>query len=95
MGVWMAREKQVVVIDPELWMNRNLHYQERQSGWKIFTSLYWSIYLLFVGALLIFYNPLGLSLTYFFGVSIFLLSLMLIIYGFATSLHFKLMKRYG
>ncbi len=91
----VSKEKQVVVVDPELWMNRNLHYQERQSGWKIFTSIYWSIYLLFVGGLLIFYNALGLTITYFFGIAMFLFSLMLIIYGFTTSLHFKLMKRYG
>jgi len=91
----MAKEKQVVVVDPELWMNRHLHYQERQSGWKIFVSIYWSIYLLFISALLISYNSLGLSLTSFFGASVFILSLMLIIYGITTALHFRLMKRYG
>jgi len=91
----VSKEKQVVVVDPELWMSRNLHYMEKQSGWHIFTTIYWGIYILFLGLLLIFYSSFALNVTYFLGVALFLLSLMIIIYGFATSLHFKLMKRYG
>ncbi|MGC8710738.1 MAG: hypothetical protein ACP5RF_04005 [Candidatus Micrarchaeia archaeon] len=90
-----SKGKQVVVVDPDLWMNRMLHYNERHSGWQIFTSIYWSIFILFVGALLIYYNSLGLNLNLFFGLILFLLGLMVIVFGFTTSLHLKLMKRYG
>jgi len=96
-GVNMAisKGKQVIVVDPELWMNRKLHYDEKRSGWQIFTSIYWSIFILVVGAMLIYYNTIGLTLYLFFGVVFFLFALMIIVYGFTASLHLKLMRRYG
>jgi len=89
------KEKNVVTIDPELWMNRMLHYQERHSGWAIFTSIYWSIYVLLLSFLLIFYNSLNFSVASFFGVALFVFAIMAIIFGFTQSLHYKLLKRYG
>ncbi|MEM3791572.1 MAG: hypothetical protein QXL16_02490 [Candidatus Micrarchaeaceae archaeon] len=77
------------------YFSRLLHYNERQSGWYIFRSIYWSIYLLLIAVLLIYYGPLGLSLSTFLGLSIFIFSIMFIIFGFTQSLHHKLMKRYA
>ena len=87
--------KEKMVLDPELWMNRTLHYQEKQSGWVIFQAIYWSIYILLIGIFLVSYTRLAFTVPIFFGVSLFVLALMIIIYGFTRSLHLKLMKRYG
>ncbi len=87
--------KEKIAIDPELWMKRMLHYEERHSGWVIFQAIYWSIYLLVIGVLLVSYARLALTVPIFFGISLFVLAIMLIIYGFTRSLHLKLMERYA
>ncbi len=89
------KKKEVVVIDPQLWMERQLHYKERHAGWRIFRSIYWSIYLLLIGFILLSYTAIGLSPQIFFGIAIILLAVMVIIFGFVQALHHKLMKRYG
>ncbi len=89
----MAEKKMVVTIDPSMQYSRQLHYAEMHSGWHIFRAVYWSIYILFVG--LILYTGSNMSLQQFFGTSIMLLALFYIVYGFSTSLHLKLMKRYA
>ncbi|MEM3572355.1 MAG: hypothetical protein QW530_01340 [Candidatus Micrarchaeaceae archaeon] len=91
----MAERKQKIVVDPEMWMARQLHYQERQSGWHIFISIYWSIFVLLVSMLLMFYARLALTIYTFFGLVLFVFAVMTIIYGFTNALHLKLMKRYG
>ncbi|MEM3775401.1 MAG: hypothetical protein QXZ35_01950, partial [Candidatus Micrarchaeaceae archaeon] len=63
----MAERKQKVVVDPEMWMARQLHFQERHSGWNIFISIYWSIFVLLVSMLLMFYARLALTVYTFFG----------------------------
>ncbi len=77
--------------------DRYLNYRSMHTGWLLFRSVYWAIYLLVIGGLLLYYNklPFGLSLGGFFGVAIVLFAVMLIIYGAAESLHHKLMKRYA
>lgn len=89
------KKKEVVVVDPQLWMQRQLHYRERHAGWRIFRSVYWSMYLLIVGFFLLSYNTLGLTPQTFFGVDLILLAMMVIVFGLAQALHHKLMKRYG
>ncbi len=91
----MAEKKMVVTIDPSMQYSRQLHYSEMHSGWAIFKAVYWSIYILFVGLILYSNVPGGMSVTQFFGISIMLLALFYIVYGFSTSLHLKLMKRYA
>ncbi len=90
-------KKNVVTVDPELWMKRQLHYQERQSGWRIFQTIYWAIYIFVFSIILLYagYRSLAINTTLLFGDALFVFSIMLIIYGFAAALHFKLLKRYG
>ncbi len=89
------RAKENVVLDPEPYMERMLHYKEKHSGWYIFQSIYVGIYLFIVGLLFILQDKLGFNTNYTLGTSFVVLSLMVIVYGFVMSLHTKLMKRYG
>ena len=77
--------------------DRYLDYKARHSGWIVFRSVYWAIYLLVIGALLIVNGKLSFPISWamFFGVALVLLAVMVIIYGAAESLHHKLMRRHG
>ena len=77
--------------------DRMLDYQMRHAGWIIFRSIYWSIYLLFLGTTLLYYSTrnLNISLQTFGGFALSLLAIMLIVYGFTETLHHKLMKTYS
>jgi len=77
--------------------DRYLDYKARHSGWITFRSIYWAIYLLVIGALLIVNGKLSFPISWamFFGVALVLLAVMLIIYGAAESLHHKLMRKHG
>ena len=88
----MAEKKTVVTIDPSMQYSRQLHYAEMHSGWHVFRAVYWSIYILFVGLILYTGN---MNTEHFFGIAVMLLALFYIVYGFSTSLHLKLMKRYA
>lgn len=81
---------------PEMF-DRMLDYYVRHSAWIMFRAVYWAIYLLFVGGILLYYNAMNLnvSLQMFFGLAFFVLALMVIIYGLTETLHNKLMKRYA
>jgi len=76
-------------------MSRMLHYRERHAGWHIFNSVYWGIYLFFLGSILVLQQALHYTLTITAGVALIVLSLMFIIYGFVRALHGKFMKKYG
>ncbi|MGC8662381.1 MAG: hypothetical protein ACP5RT_01185 [Candidatus Micrarchaeia archaeon] len=91
----VSKEKQIIVVDPELWVKRNLNFIEKQSRWHIFTTIYWGIYVLILGSLLVFYSSISINLIYLFGTSLIIFSIMLIIYGFSVALHSKLMKKYA
>ena len=91
----MPAKKNVILIDPELSYRRHLHYQERHSGWHIFRAIYWGIYLFILGVLLTTVVPNTLSYTGFLGWAFILLSFFVVVYGFAASLHLKLMKKYA
>lgn len=77
--------------------DRMLAYNARHTGWIIFRSVYWAIYLLLLGILLLYYsvNNVGISLQVFFGWAFTILAIMLIIFGAAETLHHKLMRKYG
>jgi len=79
----------------EMRMKRMLHYRERHAGWHIFNSLYWGIYIFIVGAILVFQTQMHYTLTLSAGISLIILSIMVIVYGFVRALHGKLMKKYG
>ena len=74
--------------------DRYLEYKARHGGWITFRSIYWAIYLLVIGGLLVYYGERNLPITWtlFFGTALVLLSVMIIIYGAAESLHHKLMR---
>ncbi len=89
----MPKEKTVVTIDPSLQYERLLHYKEKHSGWIIFNSLYWGIFLFFIGSLLL---AGVISTIYgFFGWLLVLGAIFVIVHGFATGLHLKLLKHHG
>ena len=84
----------IVMMDTSLAHERMLHYKERHQGWHIFRTLYWSIYFIAVGMLLVYYNSIAFTLNLFLGTASMLLALMLL-YGLTEALHHKLMKKYG
>jgi hypothetical protein len=89
------KKRDVVTVDPDIWMDRMLYYNEKHSGWVIFKSVYWAMYLLLVGGFLIFYTSANIPPQTIAGISVVILAIMIIIYGFAQALHYKFMKRYG
>ncbi|MCL4379152.1 MAG: hypothetical protein M1160_02895 [Candidatus Marsarchaeota archaeon] len=91
----MAERRSTITIDPELAYRRRLHYQEKHSGWHIFRGIYWGIYIFILGAMLAALVPATMSYTRFFGWALILLAFFVIIYGFTSSLHLKLMKKYA
>ncbi len=72
-----------------------LRYKERHQGWHIFRALFWSIYFVVMGFMLIYYNAIGFTTTLFLGVAFIIFAVMLILYGLTEALHHKLMKKYG
>ncbi|MGC8647450.1 MAG: hypothetical protein ACP5SA_01375 [Candidatus Micrarchaeia archaeon] len=88
----MAERKNIITIDPSIEYARMLHYKERHSGWEIFKAIYWGIYILFIGMLVLW--P-GMTLVNFIGYAVIAFALFFMVYGFSVSLHLKLMKRYG
>ena len=89
------RDSRVVVVDPKLVMERMLQYKENHRGWHIFKALYWSIYFIVVGFLLIYYTSLFTSATLFFGTAFLVFAVMLILYGLTEALHHQLMRKYN
>lgn len=85
----------VVVVDPKLIMERMLHYRERHHGWHIFRTIYWSIYFIVISIFLIYYSQIGFTVTLFFGVTLLVFAIMLILYGLTEALHHKFLKKYG
>ena len=77
--------------------DRMLEYQARHAGWIIFRSVYWALYLMLLGILLIYYSAKGISISLqvFFGWAFTVLAVMIVVYGAAETLHHKLMRRYG
>ncbi len=89
------KESTIVVVDPKLVMERYLQYRENHKGWHIFRTLYWSIYFLVIGALLVYYNSIFSSATAFLGTASLVLAVMLILYGLTEALHHQLMRKYN
>ncbi len=87
--------KTVVTVDPDLYMKRMLEYKERHSAWFIFRAVYWAIYVFVVGLLFMIESAQFYPLGFTFGSSLVIFAVMLVIYGFATALHNKFMKKYG
>ncbi len=91
----MAEKRNIVTIDPELSYRRHLHYMEKHSGWHIFRAIYWGVYIFVMGILLATLVPYTIRYPIYFGWALILFSLFLIVYGFASALHLKLMKKYA
>ena len=89
------KDGRTIVVDPKLVMQRYLHYRESHKGGHIFRTLYWSIYFLVIGALLVYYNSIFSSATAFLGTASLVLAVMLILYGLTEALHHQLMRKYN
>lgn len=76
-------------------MKRMLHYRERHSGWYIFRSVYWAVYVFVIGYLFIAESVQNLPVGFMAGSALVILSVAIVLYGFASALHLKLMKKYG
>lgn len=87
--------RNIVIVDPEMVMERLLKYREKHQGWSIFFAIYWSIYLFVIGLLLLYYSQIGFTVPVFFGSAIIIFAVMLILYGMTQALHHKFMRRYG
>lgn len=91
--------RQIMVIDPTLQYERKLRYMEKHAGWEIFRMVFWGVYIFIIGLiLLIFYKTAPqstISLYAFFGWALTLFAIFYILYGFAISLHLKLMRKYA
>ena len=84
--------------EPEAWVKRELALQEKNAGWEIFKGVYWGIYLfvLSIGIYEFFIASYTFnSLPAFFVIATASLAIMLMIYGFTKSLHYRLMERIG
>ena len=92
----MAKQReQAVLIDPDLYMKRMLHYKERHAAWYIFKAVYWAIYIFIVGFLLMVQSIAQYPVAFSVGTAMIILSVMLILFGFVNALHNKLMKKYA
>ncbi len=91
----MAEKKNVVSIDPDLYYKRRLSYEEKHSGWTIFKCIFGGIYLFVIGMLLLMVISKTQNYAVFLGWGSLLLAFFVIVYGFAKSLHLKLMKSYA
>jgi hypothetical protein len=89
------RRTTIITIDPELSYKRKLHYQEKHSGWNIFRGIFWGMYLFIIGIILATLVPATMSVPQFLGWAMILSAFFVIIFGFASALHLKLMKRYA
>lgn len=90
----MPKEK-AVLIDPDLYMKRMLHYREKHAGWYIFKAVYWAIYVFIVGLFFMVQSVQGYPVAFTFGSALVLLAVMMVVYGFVNALHNKLMKKYA
>ncbi|MEM3781777.1 MAG: hypothetical protein QXT43_02345 [Candidatus Micrarchaeaceae archaeon] len=77
--------------------DRYLDYRAKHGGWISLRAIYWAIYILVIGGLLVVYGKSAtpISWTLFWGTALILLSVMIIIYGAAESLHNKLMRKHA
>ena len=91
----MAEKKTVITVDPSMQYSRMLHYREKHSGWEIYKAVYWGIYFFILGLLLLSQGTSLSLLSGFFGWALLIFSLFVIVFGFASALHLKLMKKYA
>jgi hypothetical protein len=89
------KDNRVVVVDPKLLMERMLQYRERHRGWHIFRALFWSIYFIIIGVLLVYYNYIFTSVTLFLGTAFLVFAVMLILYGLTEALHHQFMRKFN
>ena len=85
----------VVRVDNSIDWERKLDYAEKRSGWEIFRYLYWGIYVFVVGCMLVIAGYMSPNPVVFAGWGVILLAVFLVVYGFVTSLHHRLMRRHG
>jgi len=88
----MVEKRNIISIDPSMQYSRMLHYKEKHSGWEIYKSLYWGIYILILGLFVL--TP-SMTAVAFIGFALITFALFYIVYGFSVSLHLKLMKKYA
>ncbi len=90
-----ASRGSVMKVDTSLDWERRLSYAEKGAVWDIFRYLYWGIYAFVVGCMLVIAGYTSPNPLVFAGWALIMLAVFLVIYGFVTSLHRRLMKRHG
>jgi len=82
---------------PDDSFDRMLDFNVKHSGWIIFKAVYWAMYLLVLGVVLLYSSAhnVTISLEVFGGLALSIMAMMVIIFGFSEILHHKLMRRYG
>jgi hypothetical protein len=97
--VTKAMQRQVMIIDPTLQYERKLKYMEKHSGWEIFKVVFWGMYILLMGLILLRFNGSAgapiISLYAFFGWGLTIFAIFYILWGLSLSLHLKLMRKYA
>jgi hypothetical protein len=87
------RKRNVITIDSTMQHERMLRYKEKHSGWVIYKSVFWGMYVFILGLLLL--TRVALTGPAFFGWAFVLFAIFFIVNGFASALHLKLMKKHG
>lgn len=85
--------RNVVMIDSSIDWERQLEMMEKRSGFEIFNSIYWGLYLFTLGLLLL--SGRNLSDKLLVGISVTILAVFVIVYGFVLSLHYKFLKKHA
>ncbi len=85
----------VMKIDSSMDWERHLTYREKEAGWTVFRFLFWGIYVFVLGCMLIIAGFTAPNLMIFGGWALVLLAVFLVVYGFVSSLHYRLMRKHG
>ncbi len=91
--------RQIMVIDPTMQYERRLRYMEKHAVWEIFKVVFWGIYVFIMGVILLIFNLAqpspNINVYAYFGYGLTIFAIFYILWGFAISLHLRLMRRYA
>ncbi len=77
--------------DTERWLS----YREKHASLNVFACVYWAIYALVVGFMIIATAYNGANLVVIVGLSMVLFAFFLVIYGLVIAMHHRLMRKHG
>jgi hypothetical protein len=88
----MAGRKTAGTGDFGAYYEHKLDYMVKNSGWEIFKSIYWSVFVFIMGAILFSFVPNPFPETQFAGLAVMVFAMFYLVYGFAVSMHFRMMR---